>query len=89
MVTHDLGMVVHHADHVICLNRTVIAEGVPGRVLDGPTLLRLFGMHMGLMDAARLPACEHCRGGEPAAGTRPVPSGEQPRPPAGAGHGRT
>ncbi len=65
MVSHDLGMVTHHADHVICLNRTVIAEGPPCEVLTGATLLRLFGLHMGLMDARALPensllCTEHC-----------------------------
>jgi zinc transport system ATP-binding protein len=59
MVTHDLGMVTHHADHVICLNRTVIAEGAPRDVLTGNTLVRLFGMHMGLLDAGLMPG-SHC-----------------------------
>ena len=58
MVSHDLGMVTHHADHVICLNRTVIAEGRPSEVLTGANLMRLFGLHMGLMDSSVLP--DHC-----------------------------
>ena len=67
MVTHDLGMVTHHADHVICLNRTVIAQGVPRDVLTGATLMRLFGMHMGLLEADFfLPSpCGSCPAGVP------------------------
>ena len=49
MVSHDLGMVAHHATHVICLNRHVVAEGTPDEVLNGETLMTLFGIHMGLI----------------------------------------
>ncbi len=49
MVSHDLGMVVHHATHVICLKRGVVAEGAPAAVLTPETLTALFGLHMGVM----------------------------------------
>ena len=49
MVSHDLGMVAHHATCVICLKRRVIAQGAPRDVLSGPVLQSLFGMHMGLI----------------------------------------
>ena len=49
MVTHDLAMVAHHASHVICLNKRVVAEGSPKDVLTAPVLQNLFGMHMGLI----------------------------------------
>lgn len=51
MVSHDLGMVAHHATCVICLKRRVIAQGPPAEVLNGRVLQELFGMHMGLICA--------------------------------------
>ena len=51
MVSHDLGMVAHHATCVICLKRRVIAQGAPADVLNGDVLQTLFGMHMGLICA--------------------------------------
>ncbi len=51
MVSHDLGMVAHHATCVICLKRRVIAQGPPDKVLNGEVLQALFGMHMGLICA--------------------------------------
>ena len=50
MVSHDLGMVFHHATHVICLKRRVFAEGTPADVLTPDNLMALFGMHMGLIN---------------------------------------
>ena len=49
MVSHDLGMVAHHATCVICLKRRIIAQGAPHSVLTGSVLQSLFGMHMGLI----------------------------------------
>jgi len=49
MVSHDLGMVAHHATCVICLKRRVVAQGAPRDVLTGEVLQTLFGMHMGLI----------------------------------------
>lgn len=48
MVTHDLTVVRHHADHVICLKRRVIAEGHPSFVLTKEILSELFGLHVSL-----------------------------------------
>lgn len=50
MVSHDLATVTHHADHVICLNRGVVAEGPPREVLTQENLARAFGIHMGLVN---------------------------------------
>ncbi len=55
MVSHDLGTVTHHATHVICLNKRVIAQGAPEEVLTSENLTALFGMHMGLVDAKVMP----------------------------------
>ena len=48
MVSHDLGMVAHHATHVICLNRKLVAAGAPSLLLDASVLKALFGLHMGI-----------------------------------------
>lgn len=55
MVSHDLGVVTHHATHVICLNRKVIAQGPPKEVLTSDNLTAMFGMHMGLVDSKAMP----------------------------------
>jgi zinc transport system ATP-binding protein len=55
MVSHDLSTVTHHATHVICLNRSVMAEGPPRDVLTRETLTAVFGLHMGLVDRRSLP----------------------------------
>jgi zinc transport system ATP-binding protein len=54
MVSHDLATVTHHATHVIGLNRQVVAEGEPKKILTVENLTRLFGRHMGLVDAGAL-----------------------------------
>lgn len=65
MVSHDLPTVTHHATHVICLNRKVVAEGPPQKVLTAETLTAIFGIHMGLVDSRALPngkvscSCNH------------------------------
>lgn len=65
MVSHDLGMVAHHATHVICLKRRVVAEGDPAAVLTPETLNALFGLHMGLIHGADCPpACRPANCGE-------------------------
>ena len=65
MVSHDLATVTHHATHVICLNRKVIAEGPPSLVLTRETLRAVFGIHMGLIDPSSMPeggeiVCSSC-----------------------------
>jgi len=54
MVSHDLATVTHHASHVICLNRRVVAEGPPDQVLTAGVLKSLFGIHMGVVDSGIL-----------------------------------
>lgn len=55
MVSHDLAMVTHHATHVICLNRRVVAEGPPKDVLNNETLTSLYGLHTSLADSRTMP----------------------------------
>jgi zinc transport system ATP-binding protein len=55
MVSHDLGMVAYHASHVICLNRTVIAEGPPNEVFKTDILLNIFGPHIGTLSFQQAP----------------------------------
>lgn len=55
MVSHDLTTVTHHASHVICLNKKMVAQGVPSQVLNNKNLTALFGLHMGLLDAKGIP----------------------------------
>ena len=68
MVSHDLGMVAHHATCVICLKRRVVAQGAPRDVLTGEVLQALFGMHMGLICAQdhthAMPSSGHNHHGE-------------------------
>ncbi len=59
MVSHDLGTVLHHATHVIAINRTCIAEGPPREVLVPETLGVLFGPHKGVLDASFWQPCGH------------------------------
>ena len=47
MVTHDLGLVLHHATHVILINRRLIAQGDPRTVLAPENLVRAYGLHRG------------------------------------------
>jgi len=51
MVSHDLSTVTHHATHVICLNKKVIAQGPPRETLTHENLGAIFGLHMGLVDS--------------------------------------
>ncbi len=64
MVSHDLSMVNHHANHVICLNnQKVIAQGNPHEVFTGETLSRLFGPHLGCVgynSLDKVPHSTHC-----------------------------
>lgn len=43
MVSHDLHVVMHTADHVLCLNRRICCEGKPERVASSPDYQALFG----------------------------------------------
>lgn len=55
MVSHDLATVMHHATHVICLNRRVVTEGPPEIAMTRANLTALFGPHLGLVDLRALP----------------------------------
>lgn len=54
MISHDLATVAAHASHVICVRGTVIAEGVPNRILTHDVLSRTFGLHLGIPDPGML-----------------------------------
>jgi zinc transport system ATP-binding protein len=63
MVLHDLAVVEAHADHIVCLNRTVQAAGAPRDVLTPATLSRVFGTHAalyGFHQPQRGPDHQHC-----------------------------
>ncbi|MHC1742250.1 MAG: metal ABC transporter ATP-binding protein [Syntrophobacteraceae bacterium] len=55
MVSHDLGIVTAHADHVICLNRRLIGEGPPQEILTPQVLEATFGVHRGMPTLEGLP----------------------------------
>ncbi len=55
MVSHDIATVTHHASHVLCLNRQLIAEGPPREVLTRDNLRKAFGVHAGLAKLEALP----------------------------------
>lgn len=63
MVSHDLGTVSHHAEHVICLNKTVVAEGPPKQVFTRENLAAVYGIHMGVLDSAFMPSTRRGGGG--------------------------
>ena len=50
MISHNLSMVAAHAAHVICINKTVYAEGEPAKVLTSDALHATFGLHIGKLD---------------------------------------
>ncbi|MBI1960913.1 MAG: metal ABC transporter ATP-binding protein [Candidatus Liptonbacteria bacterium] len=45
IVSHDLTMVYHHADTVLCMNREMVCHGAPEAVLTQEQLVKLFGEH--------------------------------------------
>jgi zinc transport system ATP-binding protein len=46
MATHDLAGVAPHADRMILLNRTIIAQGTPSEVLSDKKLLETFPLEL-------------------------------------------
>ena len=44
MTTHDLGGIGKRLPWVICMNKTIIAEGDPSRILTKDNLLRIYGL---------------------------------------------
>lgn len=69
MISHDLSTITHHATKVICLNRSVIAQGPPRETLTHENLTAMFGIHMGMIDREALPSDDkictetHCHHG--------------------------
>jgi ABC-type Mn2+/Zn2+ transport system ATPase subunit len=43
LVSHELDIVYKFADQVICLNKKLICQGVPEKVLTGETIAKLYG----------------------------------------------
>ena len=50
LVSHDLSVVTSHADHVICLNKTLQCQGRTVDVLTKETITKVFGTHVGLYE---------------------------------------
>jgi ABC-type sulfate/molybdate transport systems ATPase subunit len=49
MVSHDLATAKAHGDWIICLNRTVIAEGSPKKIFRPSILSKAFGIHQSVL----------------------------------------
>jgi zinc transport system ATP-binding protein len=73
MVSHDLATVAAHATHVICLNKSVQADGPVKETLTPHVLAATFGLHGGVPDVSVVSPfanpchcqdCERIRGGE-------------------------
>lgn len=63
MVSHNLPLCAHYANHVICIRQTVLAQGAPVQTLDARTLLKLFGAPIHLYPAQcgeNWPVCADC-----------------------------
>lgn len=50
LISHDLSVVTKHADHVICMNKTVRCEGRTVEVLTPENLMAIYGIHIGLYE---------------------------------------
>jgi zinc/manganese transport system ATP-binding protein len=50
LTTHDLNAVAAHLPRLVCLNRTVVAEGSPSEVLTPDVLRRLYGADMVVLE---------------------------------------
>jgi len=46
LTTHDLNGIAAHLPHLVCVNRTVIADGTPDEVITSDVLERTFGARM-------------------------------------------
>lgn len=63
MVSHNLPLAAHYADHVICLKKHVLAQGKPRQAMTGDNLLALFGVPIHLYPQEcddPGPACPAC-----------------------------
>ncbi len=59
LVSHDLSVVTSHADHVICINKTVQCQGRTVEVLTKETISRVYGLHVGIYEHD---TCSHHHG---------------------------
>ncbi len=50
LISHDLSVVTRHANHVICMNKTVRCEGRTVEVLTPENLTSIYGIHKGLYE---------------------------------------
>ena len=48
LVVHDLTVVTQHAQHVVCLNKSVQCVGEPVEVITTENLQKVFGVHSGI-----------------------------------------
>jgi len=58
LVSHDIGVITSHADHVACLNREIHYHGEPQYCLSPEIQRKVFGDHMKVM--LHDPACVSC-----------------------------
>ncbi|MDR2459904.1 MAG: metal ABC transporter ATP-binding protein [Deltaproteobacteria bacterium] len=72
MVSHDLATAKAHGDWIICLNRTVIAEGPPADIFRSDVLAHAFGLHQSILFGAEsgveeepCPCCHEVHGAMP------------------------
>lgn len=55
LTTHDLNGLAAHLPRLVCLNRTVVADGVPADVLTPSVLERTFGAPMEVLEHSGMP----------------------------------
>ncbi|CAN5822336.1 metal ABC transporter ATP-binding protein [soil metagenome] len=55
LTTHDLNGVAAHLPRLVALHRSVIADGTPHQVIDGPVLERTFGAPMEVLQHLGMP----------------------------------
>lgn len=63
MVTHNLPLAAHYVTHVICINKTLLAQGSPRETLTSAHLMALFGIPIHLYPNQcenAGPACPQC-----------------------------
>jgi len=61
LVSHDLSMVTSHADHVICINKTLQCQGGVVEVLTQENIEKIYGISFGLYSHNGL--CKACHSG--------------------------
>ena len=50
LTTHDLNGIAAHLPHLVCVNRTVVADGTPAEVITPMVLERTFGARMEVLE---------------------------------------